>query len=188
MALKTFVKVGSISNLSDARYCAGMGADLLGVRVVPGQENYINPQQFQEIRGWVTGPQIVAEIYGMQQASEIADIQENYRPDLLEFGLQELHVLEGNLPLPYILSLRSGEQVPPACTPAYILVQESTEHLKQLALQHPVLIEVQTAANVPNLLKHVSAKGLALQGGHEIRPGLKEYDQLSEILEMLDAD
>ena len=26
MALKTFVKVGNISNLSDARYCAGMGA------------------------------------------------------------------------------------------------------------------------------------------------------------------
>ncbi len=30
MALKTIVKVGNITNLSDARYCAVMGVDMLG--------------------------------------------------------------------------------------------------------------------------------------------------------------
>ena len=31
MPLKTFVKVGNITNLSDARYCAGMGVDMLRI-------------------------------------------------------------------------------------------------------------------------------------------------------------
>ena len=42
--LKTQVKVSSITNLSDARYCAGMGVDLLGF---PIQE--ISLEKFTEI-------------------------------------------------------------------------------------------------------------------------------------------
>ena len=66
MPLKTFVKVGCITNLSDARYCAGMGVDMLGFRAVESQENYIKPSQFQEIRGWIAGPLVVAEVYGVE--------------------------------------------------------------------------------------------------------------------------
>jgi phosphoribosylanthranilate isomerase len=81
MPLKTIVKVGNISNLSDARYCAGMGVDMLGFRVIDGLPGYIAPQAFQEIRGWISGPKVVAEIYGIDRSDKIPHIVENYAPD-----------------------------------------------------------------------------------------------------------
>ncbi|MFM1835376.1 MAG: hypothetical protein RJA04_63, partial [Bacteroidota bacterium] len=48
--LKTLVKVSAITNLSDARYCAGMGVDLLGFPL-----GKISIDQFTEIRNWLAG-------------------------------------------------------------------------------------------------------------------------------------
>jgi phosphoribosylanthranilate isomerase len=188
MALRTFVKVGNITNLSDARYCAGMGADLLGFRAIPGQDNYITPKQFQEIRGWVTGPQIVAELYGMADAGSWSSIQEDYRPDLVELGLSELSVLAGEPPLPYILALAPGEQVPAGSNPTYVLVDPDDPALPQLAAKYAVLVMVRQTSVVQSLLDAGNIKGLTLQGGQEDRPGLREYNELGEILEMLDTD
>src|SRR6187401_3084647 len=123
MALKTIVKVGGITNLSDARYCSGMGVDMLGFRVIEGQDNYISPKQFQEIRGWVTGPQIVAEIYGIEKESDLAEIIAQYRPDYLELGSGELNVLKANA-LPIILSLKIGESSSPDVKPDFFLVSD----------------------------------------------------------------
>ncbi|HYG20089.1 MAG TPA: hypothetical protein VD816_14225, partial [Ohtaekwangia sp.] len=108
MPLKTLVKVGSITNLSDARYCAGMGVNLLGFRVLEGQENYINPKTFQEIRGWVTGPAIVAEIYGVTSAEELRQIMADYRPDYLEMDTADFHCIGEHIALPYILSIKDS--------------------------------------------------------------------------------
>ncbi|MBT1686488.1 beta/alpha barrel domain-containing protein [Dawidia soli] len=188
MALRTFVKVGSITNLSDARYCAGMGADLLGFRVVPGRDNHITPKQYQEIRGWVTGPQIVAELYGMSDAAMWSGIQEDYRPDMVELSLHELSILSGEPPLPYILALAPGEQMPAGSNPAYVLIDPDDPALLKLAEKYPVLVMVQQTSLVQSLLDGGSMKGLALQGGTEDRPGLREYNELAEILEMLDTD
>ena len=69
MPLKTFVKVGSITNLSDARYCAGMMVDMLGFRSVEGQEGYIKPAQFQEIRGWISGPLVISFVAALADSS-----------------------------------------------------------------------------------------------------------------------
>lgn len=188
MALRTFVKVGNITNLSDARYCAGMGADLLGFRVIAGQESHITPKQYQEIRGWVTGPQIVAELYGMTDAGSLTGIQEDYRPDLVELGLSELSILSEEPPLPYILALAPGEQVPAGNNPAYILLTSGDPAVQQLATSYAVLVAVQQTSVAQSLLEGGSIKGLALQGGQEDRPGLREYNELGEILEMLDTD
>jgi phosphoribosylanthranilate isomerase len=48
MPLKTFVKVGCITNLSDARYCAGMGVDMLGFRAVEVRKTTSNLRNFRK--------------------------------------------------------------------------------------------------------------------------------------------
>ena len=70
MALKTKVKVGNITNLSDARYCAGMGVDMLGFPV--SGTNGLSLEKFKEINGWVTGPELVLEIDSPENAAELA--------------------------------------------------------------------------------------------------------------------
>ncbi|WP_333820848.1 hypothetical protein [Ohtaekwangia sp.] len=187
MALKTFVKVGSITNLSDARYCAGMGVDLLGFRVVAGQDNHITAKQFQEIRGWVTGPKIVAEVYGLTHVDQLTDIIENYRPDFLELGKKELQILNGHTALPFILSLDSGETLnSKEAEPAFILVRERTD-LPQLGNEHEILLTVESIENVQRIDQQY-IHGIALSGSAEIKPGLKHYNELSEILEMLEEE
>src|ERR1044071_5737472 len=103
MPLKTVVKVGNITNLSDARYCSGMGVDMLGFRVLEGQPNYLSPKLFQEIRGWVTGPKIVAEIYGLTSPDQLQSIIENYAPDYFELNASEFEAFQGDLTLPCIV-------------------------------------------------------------------------------------
>jgi len=182
MPLKTFVKVGCVTNLSDARYCAGMGVDLLGFRVVEGQEHYIKPSQFQEIRGWITGPLVVAEVYGLKNPDELKAIVENFKPDYLEMSMQELSQFS-TLPLPFLLAAAENDSLASLpVQPAYLIGK------KPFKTPFPLLIEVQLTKDVVPLLDNTSVKGIALKGGVELKPGLKDYEVMNEILELLDLD
>ncbi len=184
MPLKTFVKVGSITNLSDARYCAGMGVDLLGFRVIEGQDNHLAPKQFQEIRGWVTGPGVVAELYGIQDEAELDAILENYKPDYLEMGATEIAMFS-SLPLPYILKLTGDDSIEDlAIEPAYLMGSSVQDAVSSC----PFLLHAEADFDVDKALANPNIKGIAMDGSSELRPGLKEYKMLADILEQLDMD
>jgi phosphoribosylanthranilate isomerase len=187
MSLKTLVKVGSITNLSDARYCAGMGVDWLGFTVVEGQDRYISPKQFQDIRGWVSGPKIVAQIYGIPSADALTGILEQYQPDLLELGMNDLKKFTLPLALPFILSVPSAEAINDidGPKPQYLLVDTLGEVYNDSI---PILVTVHSADDAEKVIQRTEVKGIALQGGQEIRPGLKTYDEMGDILEMLEVD
>lgn len=182
MPLKTFVKVGCITNLSDARYCAGMGVDMLGFRAVESQENYIKPAQFQEIRGWIAGPLVVAEVYGLKNSNDLPAILENFKPDYLEMGLEELSLFS-SLPLPLILATNRDDILTSlSVQPAYLLGQKSFK------TSVPLLVEAQRKEDVKPLLENIQVTGIALKGGAELKPGLKDYEVLNEILELLEEE
>jgi len=187
MPLKTLVKVGHISNLSDARYCAGMSVDLLGFGAVEGQPYYLAPAPFQEIRGWVTGPQVVAEVYGLRDAGRLQDIYDNYRPDLLEMGLDEWHALAGDVKLPIILHVKRGESLPAFATPPAYLVTTWDNPAAASWSAYPVLLSVNAPEELQQALTQ-DAAGVSLQGSDEIRPGLKDFDVLANLLEALEEE
>ena len=188
MPLRTLVKVGNISNLSDARYCAGMGVDFLGFSVIEGQPNAISVAAFQEIRGWVTGPQIVAEIYGIANSAALAQIIENFRPDFIELGIAEFSTVGQFLTLPFILKLKAEEELPAMPgKPAYLIADEN--EISRFVPDHDVLLMVNSAAELDHSLSHTGVSGVCIHGGGvEIRPGLKTYDELADILEALEID
>src|SRR5690606_36114708 len=189
MALKTLVKVGSVTNLSDARYCAGMGVDFLGFRVIADQPDAIPVKTFQEIRGWISGPQIVAEIYGIRSTSELAEVVENFRPDYLELSLNEWKAIGNGITLPFILTLSPAETLPEMMSkPAYILTSPADESLSRFIPEHDILVAVSSPAELNAALGLTGVSGISLTGGQEIRPGLRQYDDLAEILEALESD
>lgn len=189
MPLKTLVKVGSITNLSDARYCAGMGVDFLGFRVIQDQPGAISPKSFQEIRGWVTGPQIVAELYGIQDIAQLHACVEDYRPDYVELGLKELTLLGSVLTLPFILFLEDGEELPGgSLKPAYVVMANDASSITRLIPEHDVLLTIKTTDELGHALSQTGISGVCLHGGAEIRPGLKTYDELADILEALEVE
>lgn len=189
MALKTLVKVGNISNLSDARYCAGMGVDFLGFQVVEGKQEPVSPKTYQEIRGWITGPQIVAEIYDLGSADLIAAIIENYQPDYFELSLSDFMRVGHALTLPYILQLNEGEELPEFATPPAYL-QMDIRHVSpgKFVSEYEIIARITSREDLTEALDHTGISGVGLTGGSEIRPGLKTFDDLADILEALEQD
>ncbi len=189
MALKTLVKVGSITNLSDARYCAGMGVDFLGFRVIEGQPNAITPARFQEIRGWITGPQIVVELYGLRDRQQLEAIIADYQPDFLEFSLDEWQILSPSVPLPFMLAVKPADEIPPLVSkPAYLIIDTPDDFFSRHLPQHEILAAVPSRSRLDESLALTGISGVCLTGGHEIRPGLKAEDELADMLEALEAE
>ena len=184
MALKTLVKIGGITNLSDARYCAGMGVDMLGFHVIQGHPNYISPDSFQQIRGWITGPLIVAEIAGLQNPEDLQLILENYKPDMLQMELAELTTIPSP-PLPYILDLKRNQDIRHlAIQPEYLLGRGPVAVSSAI----PFLLEVESVDEAKAALLDASVRGIALNGGPELKPGLKDYSTMADILELLEVE
>ena len=106
--LKTQVKVSSITNLSDARYCAGMGVDLLGFAI---QE--ISLEKFTEIRNWLAGVEIVGE-FSTHDAEEIKAKVAEYQPDYLEIDTKVNLVAIQDIAIPKILRVNIDKDNLPA--------------------------------------------------------------------------
>jgi phosphoribosylanthranilate isomerase len=192
MPLKTLVKVGNISNLSDARYCSGMAVDMLGFKVIEGQPNHLPAKLFQEIRGWISGPKVVAEIYGIHDEGVLSEIITNYAPEYFELTCVEYANFKGKLNLPVILYLTKDEVTKVDLDTeseniAYLMIDEDAFGMvKECTFPYPILLKVKSGANLNEKLKEVSVTGVALDGSPEERPGFKDYTGLSEILEALD--
>ncbi|WP_373398249.1 hypothetical protein V8V91_00290 [Algoriphagus halophilus] len=77
MALRTFVKISGITNLSDARYCAGMYVNLIGFSLEEGTEKFVNPAQYKEITGWLSGLEFVGE-FDTLSANDVLETLKNY--------------------------------------------------------------------------------------------------------------
>jgi len=194
MPLKTLVKVGNITNLSDARYCAGMGVEMLGFNVVEDTPHYISPASYQEIRGWLSGPLVVAELYAAN-AKTINNVLGDYHPDLFELSVHELGLItDTNTGL--ILSVDKNSLDPQLLEQwkhriRFLAVSQAdyennvVNHLKN---DFDILVAANDSTNIAALTADSRVKGITLLGGQEIKPGLKDFDALASILELLETD
>ncbi len=182
MALKRIVKVGNITNLSDARYCSGMGVDMLGFQVVEGLENHLPAATYQEIKGWIAGPKVVVELYGIKDPTAFQKILEDYQPDLLEFGPAELAYLPPDVALPVIYSGAPDE------TTRHLRIEFMIHDQVMEQANIPVLINCEDEAQLKTILTDPTIEGVVLKGSPEERPGQQNYDHLADILEALEEE
>jgi len=193
MPLKTIVKVGNITNLSDARYCAGMGVNMLGFPIDDGLQLHISPQTYKEISGWVSGVKLVGEIKDK--------IPEDYKVDFIQFSnFSMIKTVQGNN-IPYIFSIDLEKQdfsdireISKYAKPEYYLLEipegyEMSE-IKELAsfLNAPILLGYCKSTDDADKYINAESNGIALLGSYENKPGFKDYDQIADVLEYLDAE
>jgi len=206
MALQTLVKISGVTNLSDARYCAGMGVDMLGFSMDANAPDYVDPQKFGEIRGWVMGVQIVGET-GSIDPEQIEQMLETYQPDLLQVDdaamIPYLSTFDKPIILRIDLALLTLDQLETlghagAVGADYILLEhpdalhfddDLKAAIRQLADRHSVLLGAGvTADNVQQLITELPVRGLALRGSNEERPGNKDFGMLMDVLEAIEVD
>jgi phosphoribosylanthranilate isomerase len=196
MSLKTFVKVGHISNLSDARYCAGMGVNLIGFNF--DGEDSLSLETFREISGWLSGVEYVAEFSGtntegmisLLKDSEIDYVQvsdpilisplTHYKPVILTCDIHKLSSLPDTLDIDYLI-IEGNESYP--------FTHNIRELINSLGRCHKILLSTGIAPdNVETIQEELTIHGIAMKGSNEIRPGYKDYDELADILEILEEE
>jgi phosphoribosylanthranilate isomerase len=197
--LKTTIKVSNLNNLSDARYCAGMGVEMLGFSM-----DELDFDKFKEMRGWLAGVQIVGET-DSKDISAIIDLVEKYQPDYLEVSDWENVIEIQRIGKPIILKVDFATANLPALFQAtkgnveYFLLTTSDEFeiiddatLSQLdawSFQYPIILGFGIKeSNANDLLEQTQLTGFALKGGNEIRPGFGDNEELMNILETLETD
>lgn len=212
MGLRTFVKV-SVNNLSDARYCAGMGVDMLGFCLEAENPNYVSPERYFEIIGWLAGVEFIAEFhsYDLEHMNRIlADYPVHGLQIDREDVLEQLRQISINtdvhgLPVLFRIELQAHRNlftIEPLLEKYHQIVRcfvlesevdrltvSELQQLKKLAARYPLLLGYGiTAENIDLILQEVPLKGIALYGSDELRPGLKDFDELADILEILETD
>ena len=204
MALKTKVKINRITNLTDARYCSGMYVDILGFSLEEGSSNYVSPTQFQEITGWISGIDYAAEFKDLD-AYSIERLLADY-PSITWIESEDLDALVQLVPLGKKLIYRAQLEDLDTLLPKADLLREHdiilhvTSNNKSIAIDtessiNPFTNQLNvflgagiTPANASSLSELPGLYGLALDGGDEIKPGLRDFDQLAAILESLELE
>lgn len=206
--LSTFVKISNVTNLSDARYCAGMGVDMLGFSVDENSSHYVAPKKYAEIRAWVAGVRLVAESSETNPKKLLALLTE-YEFDALQVEDPGLLVyLKSELDKPLLLRVDvdhyEADELDAlmgryAAEVTYFLLESAEEaelteewasYLATLGQEYPILLGfgLNQEETTPEFIENLGIGGIALRGGAELRPGYKDFGALMDMLEALEVE
>lgn len=206
MSLKTFVKISQVTNLSDARYCAGMMVDVLGFNLEEGSEGYVAPETFGELTNWVAGVKFAGEFTDAQVA-EVKLAATSYPLDYLQVQqLDQLEELkETGTDLIYKLVIKSSADIDKMESQLafaselveMIIIQNLDPSLDDAVYAALTKAEVATPiikgyglseATAPAVSEDEVFAGIELEGSPEERPGFKDYGAVMDILEVLEEE
>lgn len=197
MSLKYFVHVSSISNLSDARYCSGMMVDSLGYNFDENSNFKISTDTSNEISKWVNGVKFIAE-FNNSSTKYINSILDSGFFDAIELNIENtIKGLNFN-PKSIIVKISDPNKINydindflssnfPNVETLIIdnLNFKNIEKLEYIDKKYMLIINPYN--DFETILKFLDKYnyGLLLKGSSEIRPGLKDYDSISNILEKI---
>jgi phosphoribosylanthranilate isomerase len=183
MSLVTRVKVGNITSLSEARYCAGMGVDFLGFRL---GKNGLTGQAYQDIIGWISVPNLVLEAH-RDTSLTLEDITTNFPGHYIEINKQQLSWLPS--PHSFILCLKTSEwasvapEIKGKPNIAFIELERDDDSQPSIST-YPVMLRVNNTRELEDALQSHAA-AISLDGSPEQKPGLMDYGFVGEVLENL---
>ncbi|WP_299822215.1 hypothetical protein [uncultured Pontibacter sp.] len=207
MALRTSVIVNRINNLSDARYCAGMGVDIIGFNLMLDDPQRVQPDTLKEISGWVSGVKLAGE-FERAKPDIINDLANEFNLDYIQLNTPYLIDEIEEIDRPVIQKVFINKdtvdsellemmELYSSVVDSFIIYSDdfksvdetNTKFLKEIAKQFNVYIGFGLDKdNINATLKLVKPKGIGLQGGHEIKPGLKDFDELQDIFEEIEEN
>lgn len=205
MALSTFVKINSVTNLTDARYGSGMYVNLLGFNFNQNSDKYVSPELFKDISGWVSGVEFVGEFSHETHPDLLQIVKEYPAVSWIEYDRMEQlkNLAGGEYSLIYRMNLNEVKHLEPQLAQELsksdiffhvlsiedFLSDNDIQVIKRLAENCKVILGSGiTFENVRSLIAETGIYGISLSGSDEIKPGLKDMDELADILEKLEIE
>jgi phosphoribosylanthranilate isomerase len=172
-----------VNNLSDARYFAAMGVDILSFKCV----SEVDLLKILAIKDWVEGPKIALEVDDIEVSSHTQHFINKLQPDIVLLSpFTEHH----NLTNPIYTTAIYPDLVDIdfqiiKFSEVLNLAQFNQIHSiknKNIFLDGPLTNEQISAIiiNDPNI-------GIVVRGGEEIRVGIKSFDELDEFFDMING-
>jgi len=171
----------NIRNLTDARYFAAWMVEYMSFDISAGSESYIGPENIKEIIEWLEGPEFIGNFCGHE---DIKFILEN----------KTLHALSGvitdkksivddwDFAQGKLFYRTSQFELIRNLDTIVICDHQSAESYTNAG--HEVYID-STSFSLELLDEPKLRAGFCLEGGEEIKTGLKSFDELDEIFEFL---
>jgi phosphoribosylanthranilate isomerase len=190
--------IRGINNLSDARYCAGMGADKLTFILDPSLPGHLDTKAVKELAGWIAGVELIGEF---DQLSSF-----------------EINAIAAECALDAVLlrNPRSADELAEIAPPVYVelaadaaaLTQPLPASLIGLVVELPETVTADTLAalgaishekplwlgpgldpeRARALVTELNPAGLVFPSGDEVKPGLRDFDQLEAVFEALETE
>jgi phosphoribosylanthranilate isomerase len=212
MPLKIHIKAGNITSLTDARYFAAREVSWLGFCFDPKNTAYIQPSVVKAMKEWVEGPQLIGE-FGAQDADEIIAIAAAIGLDALQipysFPADEWLKFNSHLVIVHLLmakitttaALRAIIDATSAIASGYLLdfeeqTWEEITHssipfvdLEGIFNEHKCFLHGNlTTATLPDVLQYLRPYSLELRGSAEEKVGIKSFDEMDELLDVLEVE
>ncbi len=183
MTYPFLLKFSSITNLSDARYAAGMWADFIGFNFDPSSDNYIEPSKAASISGWISGPAIVGE-FGQQPLSWIQDFAKQLKLQVVQIPADYADMGIFDTGLRTIVEAHTTSESA-ALEKADLLLCHSLEVYDFLSkhYQQPIIFQSTSLNEDASMLS-----GLAIKGESETTPGTRNQGDWTEYLERFATD
>ncbi len=207
------VKANAVTNLTDARYFAARGVDLMGFVLETGQDNAVSKDQFEAIREWVDGVRFVGE-FELSPAEEILQLATELQLDAVQVGMfterdplmklkdltiikevviaetmEETDILEHFLDYSpfcefFILNLRKSGITWPQIENKELF---PLSMFQNLCKHNKVFLDIDmTPANLPSIIGTLKPYGICVTGGSEEKVGYKSFDELDEIFDLFE--
>ncbi len=193
MGLKLSVKIGDVTNLSDARYAAGMGVDYIGFNINSSSANFVSPSIFKEITNWVSGVGIIGEIGDTEPAnkseypaflSETTDASNLIEESVFRVDATQLSIDSVKNLLP-----KAGKAVFTIIELTTAQIESSSPELATLCADWPIYISAKFSEDLLEaVVEKIKPQGIEIKGGIEDQPGFKDYDGIADVLEWLEED
>jgi phosphoribosylanthranilate isomerase len=188
--------IRGINNLSDARYCAGMGADKLTFVLDPALPGHLDAKAVKELAGWVAGVELLGE-FDQLSAPEINAIAAECGLDAVLLRQPRSASELAEIAPPVYLELAVGSVALTdyvAGSPVGLLIElsepltsETFARLQEIAARQPLWLGPGLHPELArDLATQLPLAGLIFPSGDEVKPGLRDFDQLEAVFEALE--
>lgn len=193
--LRIPTKINGVNNLSDARYCAAMGVDLIGFSITKDHERSIPLEKINGITGWLSGVQVVAEEYSLENWESITFKSEAIHAKMVEIDV-DVEVGNSVHNVMYRIELGKWKELNrklPQNALLHLLLPKKDgldfNLIQSICSQHTTYLNVTslTSDQIEHLISTTQPYGITLDGGNEISPGISDFDHIAEVLEYLEA-
>ena len=206
MALALPVLVRGINNLSDARYCAGMGAQGLIFSLDASLPDAVDAATARELAGWVAGVDIIGE-FGHVAGPEINRLVEEcgltgvlLRLDRARQAWPQGLAVPVLVEMPEVILTHPDHfgaalaDLTAAFPEGFALFAEAPRpypadyaYYHQLARRAPLWLAAPPhPTEAADAAQQVHPAGLILNGGDELKPGLRDFTELEAVFEALE--